>query len=805
MRVVNRRYSIRSVLMAWSALAICTTALLLIYFMYQSMDRDFHQRWRREIHTQTQAVVQQLQYNLNNNDWRLADKNIGMLATYSYISHARLVFQNRIVLSTRRAEINEAVNVVTDNTATIQALGHGEHYYLAHYPVNIQPPGQRHPQTAMLLLDYDVSVEHDQMVQEMVIRTAIILVVLLLYTTGLSQLLRRQLLQPLEHLQDLVKQLRDGNLGHTTSLARSHEFGELEDAFNQLSEHLQQSLQQIHRQHAVNTAFSRAFPDVAFLVDDQGRIQERLGNRASQITGRTDPVIGEYLWRWISDPYQQASIRECWQRAMNNDVMIREEIVHKGQYLDSRMTHIPVEQRTEGQVSVLWLLRDITELRQKQQEVEYQAHYDSLTGLANRRSAINSINATLGQTESRYGAIMFIDLDHFKSVNDSLGHGTGDALLIEVSLRIQKIASTRYWTAARLGGDEFLLISKVQENTLEASSERAASIAEELLEQLALPYLVGPHWLHLSASIGIATYFCGCQDAANILRQADTAMYYAKGDGRNRWRRYDQSMQQETQQRLQLLNDLHEALRSRHLSLAFQPQLNSEGELIGAESLCRWINRGVAVNPEYFIALAEEVNLITPLGDWVFESSCQWLADWQQRQLLPPTFQRLAINVSPSQLMDPGLPERMAVILERFGVDADRIELEITEGVFLRRYAQSGQRLQELVDMGFTLALDDFGTGYSSLSYLQTIPLHKLKIDRGFVLGIQPGNQQASIVDAIIRLGKGLGLSIVAEGVETPSQFQYLREHDCSQYQGYLFSKPLAPELFEDYLLQHLP
>ncbi|MCD8521652.1 MAG: EAL domain-containing protein [Saccharospirillaceae bacterium] len=463
-----------------------------------------------------------------------------------------------------------------------------------------------------------------------------------------------------------------------------------------------------------------------------------------------------------------------------------------------------LSQSETGQPQVyglLWLIRDISEIKRKQQQIEYQANFDSLTRLANRRFALLHIEKKMAHARrtGKYGAVLFIDLDHFKNINDSLGHPVGDKLLIRMGERLNQQVRAED-LIARLGGDEFLVLLDELSDSPEAAAQYASDCAERLLAAIRQPFDIDIHCFHLSASIGIAVFPANQDEATDLIRQSDTAMYHAKAQGRSGISLYTQNMQQETQDKLNLYNDLHQAIRQQAFTLVFQPQMNERGQVTGAEVLCRWMNRGIAVSPDVFIRAAEETRLILPLGQWILTESCRVLKRWRQANQLPDSFRRLAVNISPAQFMDENFEHYVTTQVNSHRLCPAQLELEITESIFLGDKDIIRRKMERLSGLDFSFALDDFGTGYSSLSYLQHLPLHKLKIDRSFVMDIEDNRRPARIVDAIIQMGQNLGMDIIAEGVERDDQRQYLLSHGCREYQGYLFSKPLTEDEFLEFV-----
>ncbi len=473
--------------------------------------------------------------------------------------------------------------------------------------------------------------------------------------------------------------------------------------------------------------------------------------------------------------------------------------VFEWNHRDSAGRQLPCEVRLVRMPGEELLIRasvtDISERQRYQREIERLAYSDELTGLPNRRLLLDRLQHAMDREnrEGSLGALLFIDLDHFKTVNDSLGHLVGDALLCEVTTRLARELRTED-TLARLGGDEFVVLLEALGHEPQAVAEHAAAVGEKLLRGLQGSCLIDGHELAISASIGIALHPMGLQQASDILKQADTAMYRAKHAGRNALHFFAPEMQAAIDQRLQLQSELRQAIVRQQLQLVFQPQLRlADDSVAGAEVLLRWRHpeRG-EIGPDQFIPLAEETGLIQDIGQWVLEQACAALARWQMQW--PHLV--LAVNLSPRELRHAACVERVEDCLRRHGVPAQALELEITEGVLLEDVDRCIGNMQQLKAQGVRFAIDDFGTGYSSLTYLKRLPLDRLKIDRSFVADLDGEASGQMLVQTILMIARNLGLECVAEGVERDSQLALLREQDCALGQGYLFGRPMAEAEF---------
>ena len=445
--------------------------------------------------------------------------------------------------------------------------------------------------------------------------------------------------------------------------------------------------------------------------------------------------------------------------------------------------------------------RDITERKEAELQIERLAFFDALTGLPNRRLLMDRLQrATVAAGRSHaHGALLFIDLDNFKDLNDTLGHDTGDQLLVRVARRL--LESVRESdTVARFGGDEFVvLLDGLHTDVAHASSE-AAAISQQILAALGRPYDMEGVSHHSTPSIGIALFGQRPSTPDELLKHADLAMYQAKAAGRNTQRFFDPDMQAAVSARAALEADLRRGLNQQELLLYCQPVVDGTGKLLGAEALVRWNHprRGLVL-PGEFIALAEQTGLILPLGQWVLESACAQLVQWSHSALTRPFF--LSVNVSVRQFRQPDFVAQVLGVLQASGANPERLRFELTESLLLTDVEDSIARMEQLRRHGVGFSMDDFGTGYSSLSYLKRLPLDQLKIDQSFVRDLQTDPNDAAIVRTILALALSLDLSVVAEGVETPGQFEFLQRHGCQAFQGYLFARPMPAEMLERALL----
>ncbi|MCK2125179.1 EAL domain-containing protein [Thauera aromatica] len=457
----------------------------------------------------------------------------------------------------------------------------------------------------------------------------------------------------------------------------------------------------------------------------------------------------------------------------------------------------PVRSEAGAVTHFVGVLNDVTDRKDAEARLSHLANHDPLTGLPNRNLLHDRLAHAITRRGEGLNAVLFLDLDRFKLINDSYGHDVGDELLRAVAARLQHCLRAED-TVARLGGDEFVVLLEDL-----PSVDAAAAIAGKIASHLSVPVTVGERELPLAASVGIALHPRDGSDPQTLLKHADTAMYRAKEAGRGGFCFFAADMNAQALQRLTLENDLRRALENGELEVFYQAQVAlDDGRLTGAEALVRWRHpvKGL-VPPAAFIPVAEETGLIVSLGEQVLRAACRQLATWQ-RQGLPRL--TVAVNLSPRQFRQPDLVDRVAAILAETGADPDWLELEITESAAMQHAEETIGALRRLREMGVSLAIDDFGTGYSSLSYLKRFPIDKLKIDRSFVQGVPGNGDDAAIVQAIIAMARSLGLALLAEGVESAAQHDFLQAQGCALAQGWLFGRAVPAAAFErDHLAGH--
>ncbi|HEX4782265.1 MAG TPA: EAL domain-containing protein [Usitatibacter sp.] len=441
----------------------------------------------------------------------------------------------------------------------------------------------------------------------------------------------------------------------------------------------------------------------------------------------------------------------------------------------------------------MWNSRDVTDRKVIQQRIQHLAYHDNLTGLPNRGLLQDRLARSIARAEraGKKVAVLFIDLDNFKNINDTLGHDVGDELLRQVSRRLADCVRLED-TIARQGGDEFIVLLDNLDD-----GRNSSIVAQKILNQLRLPLVLGGTEQHVSGSVGIAVYPEDGRDAQTLMKNADTAMFHGKGLGKNTYQYFTAQMNIAVKRRMMLESALRRAVLQKDFVLHYQPQIDLEsGEIIACEALVRWKTEDSGtVMPGDFIPLAEETGLINEIGEWVLREGCRQAKEWQDMGMAPD--RRMAINLSARQFSDKGFLDMVTRVLSDTGLPPSCLELEITESQVMRQTDGMIQLLHKLSEMGVQLAIDDFGTGYSSLSYLKRLPIQKLKIDQSFIRDITVDPNDTAIVVAIISMAHSLELDTIAEGVETAGQLALLRAKGCRVGQGFFFAAPLpAQEIY---------
>ncbi len=546
--------------------------------------------------------------------------------------------------------------------------------------------------------------------------------------------------------------------------------------------------EQMHQQKEVVRLLLNEFEangtEWLYEFDATGRLTFASNRFAEALRRPVEEVVGQHWTSFISDRTAGTELFDIVRRGLPyRNLLLKVEV--EGEVRWWSLSGTPKIDRDGEAIGYRGVGCDVTDRQRAAERIAELATFDALTGLVNRRIIHQSLAE--GLLEDTRTALLFVDLDRFKAVNDSLGHGSGDRLLSEVAQRLRAVVAERGGDGAmvgRLGGDEFAIVVRSAD---QAQVERLGASA---ISNLSRPYLLGDKPVQIGASIGLAI---GPEDGATVeavMRAADLALYDAKEKGRGRVRRYDRQLHQQSEDRRSLELDLRSALGGKQLRLAFQPVVDAADERIVAfEALLRWSHPTLGeISPATFIPLAEESGQISRIGAWVLNEACRVAAGW-------PRHVQLAVNVSPLQFDDPGFVQLIRETLRRWNIAPERLELELTESLFLDERAKTSGMLAELEAMGVGFALDDFGTGYSSLGYLQKIAFRRIKIDRSFVRrSASDGGESIAIIQAIVALADKLGMETTAEGTETRAEFETMRRLGCAQIQGYYFGKPMPAD-----------
>ena len=540
----------------------------------------------------------------------------------------------------------------------------------------------------------------------------------------------------------------------------------------------------------------------AIIIADKNANILRVNPAFTRITGYApEEVIDKNPSMWSSGVHDKVFYQQFWQALLANGSWQGEIINRKknGEHYPTWQTITIVKDDSGKPIQFISIFSDISEKKQSEEQIYQLAHFDAVTRLPNRTSFHHQLESAIEQSK-RHSAnlsLLFLDVDNFKLINDTLGHSYGDQLLKEIAKRLKQVVRHED-CLSRPGGDEFTIILS---NT--RSDEDAALVSRKILDCLSRPVQLKNTEVIVTVSIGISSYPNDGDSVSILLKNADSAMYRAKEKGKNNFQFYTEEMHIRATQRLQLERSMHAAIEQDQFVLHYQPQVDSEsGDIVACEALIRWQHpeRGM-ISPGEFIPVAEDSGLIVPLGEWVLETACQQHKQWLNQGIMPV---RIAINLSGRQLFGQDLSEIIAEKITRMAIDPKYLELELTESILMEHVQDTIAILSKLRKMGLHLSIDDFGTGYSSMAYLKRFPINKLKIDQSFIRDLAIDNDDAAIVTATIAMAHSLNLDVIAEGVETSEQLQFLKQHHCEEVQGYYFSRPLpAAEMTELLLKAH--
>ena len=641
-----------------------------------------------------------------------------------------------------------------------------------------------------------VSVVYADAKQRAVTASAIALTSMVLLLL-LARAMARRITGPVAELEKAARAVEGGDLGVRAAVAGPREIAAVANGFNTMIEAQQRNVEQLR---IAATAFES---QDCMLITDANNVIQQVNRAFTQITGYTaEEVVGQPPHLLRSDRHGPDFYTEMWATikrtgGWQGEIWGRRK---DGEIYPKWLTITAVKSDAGVVTHYVDTETDITARKVAQEEIMRLAFFDPLTRLPNRRLLLDRLQQALTASvrSGHRAAVLLIDLDNFKTLNDTLGHDKGDLLLQQVAQRLLSCVREGD-TVARLGGDEFVVLLEGLSENPEDAAMQAEALGEKIMATLNQPYLLAGHENRSTPSIGV-TLFGGHQTAIEeLLKQADLAMYQSKTAGRNTLRFFDPEMQATVTDRAALEGELREAIRQQQFTLYYQPQVVGHGRVTGAEALVRWQHpqRGL-VSPAEFIPLAEDTGLILPLGQWVLETACAQLANWATQPSTAHLF--LAVNVSAKQLHQADFVDQVLAVLDRTGANPKMLKLELTESLLVSDVEKTIAKMSALKAHGVGFSLDDFGTGYSSLSYLKRLPLDQLKIDQSFVRDILIDPNDAAIAKMVVALADSSGLAVIAEGVEMGAQRDFLARLGCHAYQGYLFSRPLPSDEFDAFV-----
>lgn len=629
-----------------------------------------------------------------------------------------------------------------------------------------------------------------QMLQSSIEIVLVVVICSLLMSIALSRLLARpmrQIIRAIAHSADLSESQK------LLPLQRSDEFGTLSRAYDTMVQRIKRQLEALKESETNLNSILEAAPSMIVILDMQGcnvLFMNRQANERLAFDGKKHGIHP------LLTPQGTAKGKSILELIRANGGLNAKEIClydNKGKLLWLMLSAIQVKYRDAD--TILITCADMTETKENESRITQLAFYDPLTNLPNRRLLIDRLKQAIAAAKrhNTYGAIIFMDLDRFKLLNDTAGHQLGDELLIQAAGRIRSLLRGED-TAARLGGDEFVVVLNCSCATAEEATNEAYLVASRLSQRLNEAYQLSNTVHHCSSSMGISLYPENNLQASDYIQQADTAMYLAKGAGGNTINFFALEMKKSADSRLALEKALRVAIAEQQFTLFYQAQVNVTGEAFAAEALIRWNQPGQGmISPMQFIPVAEEAGLIIQIGEWVLRQACQQIKRWAMQGL---SLSHVSVNVSSNQFWQSNFIDQVKSALAEAKIAPEMLMIELTEGILIDDIEDAIEKISQLHELGIAISVDDFGTGYSSLSYLTRLPISQLKIDKSFVRNIPEDKGNAVIAETIITMAQNLGLNVIAEGVETLAQKEFLQSKGCLEYQGFYFSKPVAEQEF---------
>ncbi len=597
----------------------------------------------------------------------------------------------------------------------------------------------------------------------------------------------RNLSQPIIQLKNAAQRISQGNLGSQVAISSSDEVGVLAQAFNQMSENLRDTT--VSKEFMDNIISTMA--DSLIVLDLQGKIQRINQSTVNLLEYAEEDLLGHDIAGFLS---QKGLMPEVYQDILAKESVSGKEgifITASGRELHVFISSAKLYDANRQPIGLVLVSRDITERKVAEKRLHYLANFDALTGLPNRTLLLDRLEEAIARPpwHDRYVAVMFCDLDRFKLINDTLGHNVGDQLLKAIATRFKGCLRDGD-TVARLGGDEFVIILADI-----GHPDHASKVAQKIIDLACEPLMLDGNEVYVTASVGISVFPTDASEPTKLLKNADLAMYGAKELGKNRYQFFSDSLDVKTSNQLMMENALRHALDREELEVYFQPQVHAKtGRIIGSEALLRWEHPVWGfVAPDEFIPIAEECGLMQRIGEWVLRTACAQNKVWHDSGFAKL---RIAVNLADRQFHQEDLLEVVQGILQETGHPIEHLDLEITENIVMRNADVAFDRMRQLRELGVTLSIDDFGTGYSSLAHLKRFPIQTVKIDRSFVSDMSTNNEDAAIIEAIVAMARKLNLNVIAEGVETHEQHDFLLRCGCDELQGFYYSPAIQAAEF---------